>query len=197
MQALQRYYSDDRQRYYGDDRVREGRKSLKVQTYYLPADVVVCIQYRKYNQPPRSALDFVEGMTFWVPSENRWVINYPKLHYENGKRKNQATDGLYKKTVRLFKNARTYLIDRGDATQDLAPSYFLECLLYNVPNSKFSGSFQKILYETISWLLQAQLSNFICQNEQMPLFGNTPEQWTTDNAKRFIRHMVDLWNNWS
>jgi len=189
MQALRSYY--------GSDRVREGRKSLKVQTSYLPADVVVCIQYRKYNQLPRSKRNFVEGMTFYVPSEDRWVINYPKMHYENGKKKNQATNELYKKTVRLFKNARTYLIDRGVAPQDLAPSYFLECLLYNVPNSKFSGSFQDIFYEIVSWLLQAQLSDFICQNEQMSLFGNTPEQWTTDNAKRFIRHMVDLWSNWS
>jgi tRNA nucleotidyltransferase (CCA-adding enzyme) len=58
--------------YYGSERVREGRKSLKVQTPYLPADVVVCLQYRKYPDRPRSEDNFVEGMTFWVPSENRW-----------------------------------------------------------------------------------------------------------------------------
>ena len=51
-------------------------------------------------------------MTFYVPAENRWVINYPKLHYKKGVEKNQNTDGKYKPTVRMFKNVRTYLIDR-------------------------------------------------------------------------------------
>jgi hypothetical protein len=65
---------------YGSQPVSEGRKSLKVQTRYLPADVVVCLQYRKYRSYPRNVADYVEGMTFYVPSENQWVVNYPKIH---------------------------------------------------------------------------------------------------------------------
>jgi len=183
--------------YFDSAKVREGRKSLKVDTPYLPADVVVCMQYRKYNQPPRSDRDFVEGMTFYVPREARWVINYPKLHYENGVKKNQATDEWYKKTVLLFKNARTYLINRGAAPQDLAPSYFLECLLCNVPDSAFNGTFQDIFCNVVNWLQRAALNNFICPNKQMFLFGGSPEQWTIDKARGFIQFMVALWNNWS
>jgi len=181
--------------YYGKSRVREGRKTLKVETSYLPADVVVCIQYRKYPPYPKSEDDYTEGMTFYVPSESRWVVNYPKLHYDNGAAKNQRTNGWYKPTIRMFKNARTYLIERG-APQDLAPSYFLECLLYNVPDDKFGGTFQDTFYNVINWLLQADLSAFRCQNEQDQLFGGSPEQWSEDKAKRFLKYMVCLWNNW-
>jgi hypothetical protein len=182
--------------YYGPGRVREGRKSLKVQTSYLPADVVVSLQYRKYPDRPRSEADFIEGMAFWVPSESKWVINYPKLHYENGVKKNQDTNGWYKPTVRMFKNARTYLVDKGFIPADLAPSYFLECLLYNVPNDKFGSDFQSTFREVITWLLKADFSRFVCQNEQLPLFGSSPEQWSKDKARHFLQAIVELWNNW-
>lgn len=182
--------------YYGYLEVSEGKKALKVETPYLPADVVVCLQYRKYPDRPRSLDDFVEGMTFWVPSENRWVINYPKLHYENGVKKHQDTNERYKPTVRMFKNARTYLIERKVMPVDLAPSYFLECLLYNVPKDKFSSNLQSTFCNVINWLWEADFSQFVCQNEQLPLFGNTPEQWSEDKARRFLQAMVNLWASW-
>ncbi|RMH33653.1 MAG: nucleotidyltransferase [Gammaproteobacteria bacterium] len=180
--------------YYGASRVRRGRKTLKVQTPYLPADVVVCLQYRKYPPNPRSEDDYIEGMSFYVPSEGRWVINYPKLHYQNGATKNQKTNERYKPTIRMFKNARTYLIKQG-APQDLAPSYFLECLLYNVPDSKFGGTFQDTFCSVVKWLLQTDLSWFRCQNEQDDLFGDSPEQWSEEKARRFLKFMVHLWNH--
>ena len=182
--------------HYGPGRVREGRKSLKVQTPYLPADVVVSVQYHKYPEPPRSKDNFVEGMAFWVRSEGRWVINYPKIHYENGVKKNDKTNKRYKPTVRMFKNARTYLVDRGVIPADLAPSYFLECLLYNVPDDKFGPNLQSTFREVIVWLREADFSRFFCQNEQLLLFGSSPEQWSEDSADRFLEAMVTLWNDW-
>ena len=189
MKALRNHYRDD-------SKVSEGKKALKVTTSYLRADVVVCLQYRKYSDRPRSKADFIEGMTFRVPSESRWVINYPKLHYQNGARKNQNTNGWYKPTVRMFKNARTYLVDKGVIPADLAPSYFLECLLYNVPNDKFGPNLQSTFREVITWRLKADFSRFVCQNEQLPLFGNTPEQWSEDKARCFLEAMVELWKDW-
>ncbi|AEN74717.1 hypothetical protein Rhom172_2837 (plasmid) [Rhodothermus marinus SG0.5JP17-172] len=181
--------------YYGASKVRRGRKTLKVETTYLPADVVVCIQYRKYPPNRKSEDDYIEGMTFYVPSEDRWVVNYPKLHYENGAAKNQQTNEWYKPTIRMFKNARTYLIEQG-APQDLAPSYFLECLLYNVPDSKFGGTFKDTFCSVINWLKRADLSKFRCQNGQDDLFGEFPEQWSEEKARRFLRYMDDLWTGW-
>jgi len=182
--------------YYGRDRVSEGNKAIKVQTPYLPADVVVCIQYRKYPPHPVSESDFIEGMTFWTRRENRQVINYPKLHYYNGVNKHQNTNGWYKKSVRMFKNIRNYLKEENYIPDNLVPSYFLECLLYNVPDTYFGGSFRDTFCNVVNWLAEANFDNFVCQNEQIYLFGDTPEQWSIDSAHRFVQALIELWNNW-
>lgn len=181
--------------YYGIEKVKDGKKTIKLETSFLPADVVVSIQYQKYAVSPSTDKDYIEGIAFSVPSENRWVINYPKHHYHNGTRKNALTQNNYKPAIRMFKNARSYLIERG-APFDLAPSYFLECLLYNVPNDRFSGTCRDIFYNTIEWLSTADLDNFVCQNEQYQLFGSSPEQWSEEKAKAFVSAMVTLWNDW-
>lgn len=78
------------QAYYGSSNVTEGNKSLKIKAGAgrLAADVVVCLQYRRYQQFWGAATPFVEGILFFTRRENRPVINYPKLHYENGVTKN-------------------------------------------------------------------------------------------------------------
>lgn len=175
--------------YYGISSIQEGRKAIKVSgsNGRLPADVVVCIQYRKYIS---DLSKFYKGMTFWVPSESRWVINYPKSHYNNGVNKNQNTSLWYKRAVRILKNSR------GHISRDATPSYFLECMIYNVPDPKFGGSYQDTFCEVVDWLNQANLDDFVCQNGHHKLFGLTPEQWNTNGAKSFIQNIISLWNNW-
>jgi len=185
--------------YYGSSRVQEGKKTLKVETSYLPADVIVCSQYREYRRF-RSLTDqeYVGGMTFYVPSENRWVVNYPKLHYKNGSNKNSEAEGRYKPTIRMFKNARTYLIDQNVIDDAIAPSYFLECFLYNVPSSKYGASYQETFLGVIQWLVEHHndWGDFICQNGQLRLFGDSPEQWSKRSAFELLIALVDLWDEW-
>lgn len=185
-------------KYYGSDQVKEGNKSLKIKagSGRLPADVVVCAQYRQYAAS-LNINDYVEGMTFWTKLGNRQIINYPKLHYQNGVQKHQNTKDWWKPAVRMFKNIRTHLVDRGEIEKDLAPSYFLECLLYNVPNNQFGKSFQDTFCDVVNWINDISLENFVCQNEHLHLFGLTPEQWSQDKAKLFIQNLIELWNNWN
>lgn len=182
--------------YYGSLTITEGNKSLKVKAASgrLPADVVVCAQYRRYKN--LNNYDFVEGITFWTKNERRQVINYPKIHYDNGVTKHQNTNNQYKPVVRMFKNIRNYLEDKNYISKNLAPSYFLECLLYNVPNNNFGNSYRDVFCNVVNWLNMANLEIFVCQNKQLELFGNTPEQWSTDNAKSVIQKLIELWNNW-
>lgn len=187
--------------YYGSSAISEGNKSLKVAggSGRLPADVVGCLRYLMY-QRFQSVDDqrYVEGIAFLALRENRWINNYPKLHYDNGVNKNahNRTKGRYKPTVRVFKNARTYLVDHDVIAKDLAPSYFLECLIYNVPDEKFGSSYQDTFCDVVNWLLNADFGDFMCQNEQLRLVGSTPEQWSIGNAKRLIQKLIELWNNW-
>jgi len=191
--------------YYGESVVSLGNKSVRVagSSNRLPADLVVCLLYRKYLRF-RSGSDqnYVDGITFYAIKDKRWIINFPNLHYSNGISKNSMdnTKGWYKPTVRVFKNARTYLVDKGAITEAIAPSYFLECFLYNVPNELFGSCYQKTFLRLIEWLVlslpNGQYQNLLCQNEQLPLFGDTAEQWSLNKAIKLLKTLLELWKEW-
>lgn len=186
--------------YYGRDSIIEGNKSIKIidTQSRLPADVVVSLPYRKYAQFRERNESFEEGIVFTCLDDNRSVINFPKQHYINGIRKNskEQTGGWYKRTVRMFKNARSYLIDQGIIAENLAPSYFLECMLYNVPNRNFGESHQNTFRNVITYLRDEDFNYFRCQNEQILLFGTTSVQWLMHDAESLVDGLIELWNDW-
>ena len=193
------------QKYFGTQKVKIGNKSLKVlgDTGRLFADVIICCQYRIY-QYFRSLYDqgYTEGIIFWTVKERRSIINFPKLHYDNGVNKNSQnrTNGWFKHTVRVFKNARSYLVDSSVIDKSVAPSYFLECLLYNSPNNNYGNSYQNSFVSNLTWIqniLQDNSYTYLkCQNEQQMLFGNTPEQWSLSKLLETWRALMQLWRNW-
>jgi hypothetical protein len=192
--------------YYGASAVAIGKNSLKLKgdSGRLPADIVPCIEYRRYfGCGPK---DYITGIYFYSFATARWITNYPKRHYDNGVDKNSIiqANGWYKRAVRMFKNSRTYLINRGIILSDLAPSYFLECLLYNVPNDLFGGTFQRTYFNLLDWLhslvdltkpnIFSWLVNPpVCQNGIVPLFGQTSEQWNLWSANYLVARLTDLW----
>jgi hypothetical protein len=182
--------------YYGT-KVKAGNKSIKLagDSSRVNADVVPCVQFRKYKRFfSLDNEDYAEGMLFFTQSEQRQIINYPKLHYSNGCKKNSpdGTSGWFKSTVRIFKNARSKLVDDMKMTVSMAPSYLIECLTYNVPNDRFGKSWQDNYYNVLDWLAQADFTNFICQNGQTLLFGNSPEQWNMQYAKTFVNQLLKI-----
>lgn len=188
--------------YYRGAAVTEGRKSLKVagSSGRLNADVVPTIQFRKYESfYGVSNQSYHEGIRFHDRVDGRMIVNYPKIHYDNGVAKNSEarTNGWYKHTLRIFKNVRSYLADNGIISRDLAPSYFVECLLYNVPDTAYGQSRQTTFVSVIEWLRNhVPLSVMMCQNEHVPLFGDTPEQWSVTSAAAFVDAATNLWNTW-
>ena len=60
----------------------------------------------------------------------------------------------------MFRAARNRLVDDGVLTKDDALSYFVECLLYNVPNQLFKPKLAPIYTGTLDWLKTAKLKEF-------------------------------------
>ncbi|MBN3945014.1 MAG: nucleotidyltransferase [Nostoc sp. NMS7] len=184
--------------YYGSQYVdTSGSKSIKLlpNSGRIRADVVVAVTYKHYEAMRLVA----EGMTFWTVPRGQQICNYPKQHYDNGASKNsdQQTRGWYKPTVRVFKNARS-LIATGFLFPKHFPSYFIECLLYNIPPSRFRVSFQSTFTNSLNWL-NTELNNdnwqrFVCQNEMSYLFGNSIVQWNIDDARDYVAKLIYLWN---
>jgi hypothetical protein len=168
---------------YGWQNVEEGNKAVLVKGApgaRLDADVVICQQHRLYydfNGDPHRG--FHQGIGFRDRRDNRLIVNFPQQHLDNGEQKNLATNGGFKKTVRIYKNARNYLVDNGRLPEGSAPSYFLQGLLYNVPSQHFRGDTVVDFLSSIDWFGEhvEQFETFYCQTGLIRLFGNTPEQW--------------------
>ncbi|MCY3626727.1 MAG: nucleotidyltransferase [Gammaproteobacteria bacterium] len=182
--------------YYGQGKVNDNRsgKCIKVtgSGNYLNADVVPCLRHN-----PRTGLmslgSQVEGIKFWN-NPGTQIVNYPKLHLKNGQEKNKDCQEYYKPTIRVFKNAR-------NKANNNFPSYFLECMLYNVPSNIYSSSYSRSFPRILEFLNQAHrdgsLVIFRCQNQQEYIFGPEPHQINISEALVLINQLVDLWNNWT
>ena len=173
--------------YYGTDSVTDGNKAIRVlgNDSRLNADVVPCAEYRHYH-----GIHYAEGITFWT-RDGVQVVNFPKRHRENGARKNEECAMRYKPNIRVLKNAR-------NSAGNTFPSYFLECLVYNVPVRFFEPRFAPTFRNVVDYLAAADdetLGSFCCQNEQQFLFGTELHQADLQSARQFIRALVHLWNN--
>ncbi|WP_148208136.1 nucleotidyltransferase domain-containing protein [Methanosphaerula palustris] len=187
--------------YYGASEIADGNKSIKIArgSNRLAADVVVCTQYRYYTKYNGiNDENYIEGMAFYPQNGCQKIVNYPKYHFNNGAKKNnpQNTNAWFKPVVRMFKNARIKLVNDEKISKGLAPSYFLECLLYNVPNSKFGKNYSDSYQNIINWLSDCNLDDFLCQHGLYKLFGFSTEQWSKENAETLIKNYVDLWKDW-
>jgi hypothetical protein len=161
------------------------------------ADVVVCAQFRKYTKF-RGTYDnnYVEGITFWS-GDGTQIINYPKRHSENCTTKHQGTSRWFKPMVRIVKNMRNSMIDADYIQEGLAPSYFIEGMLYNIPNGNFGSSYGDTFAAAINWLLKADRSKLLCANEQYYLLNPTsPVTWRAEDCNAFLDAVVRFWNAW-
>lgn len=170
---------------YGTNNVTTGRKSLKLAKGKIPAsaDVVVTLQCGI-------------GFAFYLPDEHRWVVSYPVQHHAKGTRKERGANGRYKRTIRIFKSARNHLIENDVIRDGIAPSYFIECLLYNVPNNLFRPSLSESYSGIVRYLSTTSLQQFKCQNGVQELFSTSKDLWSVDKAKTFIHALMRLWDNW-
>ncbi len=179
-----------------------GNKSIKLKSApgRLKTDIVPAIRFREYSFFfGTNNFKADRGIKFYHKATKRAIINFPHHHFENGRDKNSKgrTNGWFKPIVRVFKNARSYLIDNNSLSKNTAPSYFLQSLLYNVPDSRFGTSYQNTVFNILEYLYNNSMSNFRCQNKLDLLFGSTPEQWNESDAGLTIQKLVELWDNWT
>ena len=159
-----------------------GRKTVKVPKGKIPADadLVVTLRYR-------------EGIAFYLPDEGRRVVSFPQQHHDHGQKKEEAPNGRFKRTIRMFKSARNRLVEKKVITKNDAPSYFIECLLYDVPDGLFKPKLAPTYSGIVGWLKKEELKDFECQNGRVALFGSGKEQWSQNKARAFVRALQGLW----
>jgi hypothetical protein len=172
--------------------------SIRAEGNRRKADVLPCVAFRRYYKF-NSMYDqsYTEGICFYDKSSNR-ISNYPRQHSENLTAKHQASGLWLKPMIRVLKNLRSCLIDRGMLGQGVAPSYYLEGLLYNVPNDKFSTSYGDTFVNAINWIQkEANKTTLVTTNEQFYLLRDGFKTcWPKADAEAFLKGATKLWNEW-
>lgn len=166
--------------------VEEKSKCVKVRSNLirLPADVLIALDHRYYRSflsPSEQA--YVDGVQFFT-AKNARIVNFPKEHIRACAAKNARVGGQFRPVVRVAKNARNRLVDAGTA-----PSYFLESLLWNVPDDCFRADLPQAYRNVLGWLranvgdekhLKEQKLKF--PNQMAELFGAASDSVWAESA---------------
>lgn len=182
---------------YGARNVERGEKAIEVESDDLPlgADVVPCLQYRRFWS--RQPGNHMKGIVFWADDGTK-IVNFPQRHRIMGERYNNWCDGNYKSTIRIFKNFRNALVEHGTIDKEVAPSYFIECLLSNVEVSTIAEDDIRERVEGILEQLESDAGDhfpkYTVQHGMDSLFGEKSTQWDIGQAQEYIEATRTLYN---
>lgn len=180
--------------------VKAGKKAIMIPANGIrrKSDVITATQYRRYYKfNGINDQSYDEGICFYT-SKGVQIANYPKQHRTNMTKKHQDSSKWLKPMVRVMKNLRSRLVDDDLLKEGMAPSYFIEGLLYNVPSDKFHTDYETCFINAINWLRQeADKAKLVCANEQYYLLhDNAPTCWPSANCDAFLDAASELWKNW-
>jgi hypothetical protein len=166
----------------GCDCTGETAITVRESSARVSADVVPSFHFRRY-----SGTGFFQqcdrGLTT-LRTDGRWIINYPAQQLSNGRMKNLATFGQYKKLVRILKRIENDLAE--DGTMGKLASYFIECLVYNVPSSEFAT----FRLDPLTHNLRAVLAHI----KHAVTVGNGAAEWTEVNGIKPLFGDGQSWN---
>ena len=174
---------------FGQSSVRRGNKAFDISanSYRVEADVAPFFEHRRYY----SQTDFHKGVQM-LSDYGQVICNWPDQHYDNGVSKNTATSRRYKRTVRIFKKLSIEMTEARIAAADL-PGFFIECLIWNVPNEVFSNHnshLERVRQCILSVFRDTQQDDTCSEwgevNELKYLFRGQP--WTRAQANDFMVH---------
>jgi len=156
------------------------------------ADVVPSFLYYRYDDAARTS--FEQGSCVFPSNGGAKIVNWPEQQLTKGRAKNVSSSQRYKSYVRALKNAENTLAAAG-TTNDL-PSYFMECLVFNVPDATLkTGTLDKGFQETLRWLYLrlddgTAYGDWVEPNWCKWLFKGV-QKWTVDDAKTLV---LKTWN---
>jgi hypothetical protein len=183
--------------YFKNGHLTRGKKAfdIKENTYRISADAVPCFEHRRYH---KDGTWVIPTGTAFVPDDGGRIMNWPDQNYSNGVTKNTATGGRFKDVVRILKRLRYKMCEEKIAAADPIPSFFIECLVWNAPNSAFGhDTYTFDVREVLANLFNNTIKLETCEewgeiNELKYLFkGGQP--WTLVQAHAFISAAWDYW----
>jgi hypothetical protein len=162
------------------------------------ADVLVSTIYKDYwgFATVADTESFIPGVRFYDKNNNS-IINYPEVHSQRCTDKHADTGDRFKPTVRILKNMRNRMIDEKLLADGVAPSYYIEGLLSNVPEPNFVARHDATFVNCMKWLSACDRNALRCAHRMRPLIGEgRATAWPLANCNTFITALIDYWNDW-
>jgi hypothetical protein len=178
--------------------VRVGNKAI-----FIPgngnrrdADVLVCVKHRAFHTYESYANSTAwDGIAFWTTDDTK-IVNYPKQHLANCTKKHQDCANMLKRNVRVFKNMRNAMVANNFIKKGVAPSYFLEGLLWNVPDQHFTNGYQQTFENCFAWLRTANLNDLMCGNNIHYLIRDGHHVcWNSADYASYRTAAIQYWNS--
>ena len=154
-------------------------------------EIFPCFKYRFFNDNGGS----IRCKLVYDEKLDEHFLMFTNLHAVNGNLKDSMTRGNFKRIVRLMKNL-VAISAREDKNIHSVRGYYVECLLYNVPNEMYYSNDNKLLsvfLKVINWLNFANMSDFVCQNQIWSLWGNADGFWDQHSARQFINDVIEFY----
>jgi len=126
------------------DKITERPKSLRLselEKIKHDIDITPCLSFHHYQHNDKKEVNRTRGILLHDTDIGRNIVSFPRLHSQNGFDKDKITDGNFKRMVRVFKTLHHLNVNEFSFTESsTGKGYFVECLLYNVPNELFIDS---------------------------------------------------------
>lgn len=184
---------------YGSD-VQPPKKAVHIlaQPHRRSADVLICIehrQYHRYNSPADNA--HYKGVLFYA-ADGTSIVNFPKEHSKDCTTKHANTCQWYKPTVRIFKNMRNRMIEKRLLQEGVAPSYYIEGALWNVPDDQYGLTYGNTVANCLTWLQKADRDKLLCAHQLRWLVRDgKPDSWEPWKFDTWLAVTIKFWNNGS
>jgi hypothetical protein len=168
--------------------VEPGDKAFGIREtrYFVDADVVAALQHRRFANDGT----YNEGVEF-ITRKGKHIVNWPEQQYRNGVAKNQATGERFKAMVRTVKSLRNEMDDRNVPAAAPIPSFLIECLVWNVANSKFNhGTYSEDVKEVLRFLYLATKPDGTCgewhEESDLKWLFKGDKGWTREQVNTFV-----------
>lgn len=158
-------------------RIQRRNKCIKVRGP-LTADVVPAVTVITPEADP---------IAIWSWRKGAERLNSPRVHYDNNVGRHQRTSEYYKPTVRMLKNwTRNHF---GEQSR-VAPSFYLECLVYNAPDICFvpdgAERFAFVMAHIMSLSYESNVVRTIAGDK--PIF--VPSEWPKGQFTALYRRLL-------
>lgn len=180
---------------FGKPAVTRGSKAfdIKANSYRVESDVAAFFEHRRYT----SASHYHSGVEM-IPDDFSppRIKNWPEQHYQNGVTKNDQTTRRFKRVTRILKTLSNEMANNEVKSAMDAPSYLIECLVFNAALSCFNyQSFKPMIRAVLATLFNETIDDEKCSewgevNELKYLFRGL-QPWTRQSAHQFLS---DAWD---